>query len=115
MPIYRRLTWGDLAEFSVLDTRQYRTDQPCGDGESARCAAALEPRQTLTGPEQERWLLRGLDRSDTRWNFIAQQVLMAQLDHDPAPDVQRFWNDGWDGYPAARNRIIQHLHSRRIT
>jgi len=114
MPIHRRLTWGDLAELSVLDTRQYRTDHPCGDGETARCAAALEPRQTLTGPEQERWLLRGLDRSDARWNFIAQQVLMAQLDHDPAPNVQRFWNDSWDGYPAARNRIIQHLHSRRI-
>ena len=112
--IYRRLRWGDLASFSVLDTRQYRTDQPCGDGESERCAAALDPSQTLTGPEQERWLLRGLSTSDAQWNVIAQQVLMAELDHELAPDAKRFWNDAWDGYPAARARILQHLHSREV-
>ena len=27
-----RLRFGRLAEFSVLDTRQYRSDQACGDG-----------------------------------------------------------------------------------
>jgi alkaline phosphatase D len=114
MPIHRRVTWGDLAEISMLDTRQYRDEPPCGYGEAPRCPAALDPRVTLTGPEQERWLLRGLDRSRTRWNIIAQQVLMAELDHDgEAGDV--FWNDSWDGYPAARARIIQHLHSRRIS
>lgn len=32
LQLYRRLTWGRLAQFSMLDTRQYRTDQPCGDG-----------------------------------------------------------------------------------
>jgi alkaline phosphatase D len=41
-------------------------------------------------------------------------VLMAELDHDgDAGDV--FWNDSWDGYPAARARIVQHLRSRRIS
>jgi alkaline phosphatase D len=113
MPIYRRITWGDLAELSFLDTRQYRDEPPCGYGEQQRCAATLDPRVTMTGPEQERWLLRGLDRSHARWNVLAQQVLMAQLDHDgDAGDL--FWNDSWDGYVGARNRIIQHLHSRRI-
>jgi len=28
--LYRRFTFGNLAEFNVLDTRQYRTDQPGG-------------------------------------------------------------------------------------
>ena len=82
MPIYRRMTWGDLAEFSVLDTRQYRAAPPCGYGEAPRCDATLESRPNMTGPDQERWLLKGLDRSRARWNIIAQQVLMAQLDHD---------------------------------
>ena len=36
------LTFGDLAEFSVLDTRQYRSDQPCGDGNKPQCEDALE-------------------------------------------------------------------------
>jgi len=31
MTLYRRFTWGRLAEFTVLDGRQYRSDQPCGD------------------------------------------------------------------------------------
>jgi alkaline phosphatase D len=59
MPIYRRLAYGDLAEFSVLDTRQYRSDHPCGYGEVPRCEAAWDPSTTITGPEQERWLLQG--------------------------------------------------------
>ncbi len=113
MLLYRRLTFGDLAEFSVLDTRQYRSDQPCGDGETPRCDAALEPSKTMTGAEQERWLLDGFNRSRTRWNVIAQQVLMAELDHQIGAG-EIFWNDSWDGYPLARNRILSHIASRKI-
>ena len=40
LQLYRRLAFGDLAEFSVLDTRQYRTDQPCGDGNKPQCPEA---------------------------------------------------------------------------
>ena len=80
--IYRRITWGDLAEFSVLDTRQYRTNQPCGDGEFVRCEESLDPAVTMLGEEQERWLAHGLGSSSSRWNVLAQQVLMAELDHN---------------------------------
>jgi alkaline phosphatase D len=113
MPIYRKLTWGDLAELSMLDTRQYRSNPPCGFGEADRCPEAFEPEPTLTGPEQERWLLRNLARSDTRWNLIGQQVLMAELDHD-GDAGELFWNDSWDGYPAARTRITRFLHDARV-
>ena len=111
--MYRRLSWGDLAQFSVLDNRQYRSQPPCGHGEVARCAAAFDPRVTMTGPQQERWLLAGLDQSKARWNVIAQQVLMAQFDLSGGHET-KFWQDAWDGYPAARNRILSHLHSRKI-
>lgn len=60
MQLYRRLTFGNLAEFNVLDTRQYRTDQPCGDGTKPRCEQVFDPNATLTGAEQERWLFDGL-------------------------------------------------------
>jgi phosphodiesterase/alkaline phosphatase D-like protein len=86
MLLYRRLTWGDLAEFSVLDTRQYRSDFPCGRGEKNRCAAAMDPAVTMTGVAQERWLMQGLERSHARWNVLAQQVLMAQLEHQRDTD-----------------------------
>ena len=47
--LYRSVQYGDLAEFNVLDTRQYRTAPPCGRGEQPRCAAALDPATTMTG------------------------------------------------------------------
>jgi alkaline phosphatase D len=111
--IYRRVAWGDLAEFSLLDTRQYRSNQQCGDGEFPRCDASLDESVTMLGREQERWLLRGLDRSDSRWNVIAQQVMMGQLDHDRG-DPRIYWHDAWDGYPTARQRIVDSLVERRV-
>lgn len=113
MQLYRRFTFGDLAELNVLDTRQYRTDQPCGDGINLRCAEALNPAATMTGSEQERWLLRGLEQSPAHWNIIAQQTMMAEYDFNPRPGVEVFNLDQWDGYVAARNRILSFLAQRQ--
>ncbi len=111
--LYRRLAYGNLATFNMLDTRQYRTDQPCGDGVQARCAAAQDPDATLTGPDQERWLLEGLDASEARWNVIGQQVMMAELTI-PREGEEQYNLDQWDAYPAARNRILGHVMSHAI-
>ena len=51
--MYRRVDIGRLAQLSVLDTRQYRSDQACGDGRKQLCEDAFDPAGTLTGPEQE--------------------------------------------------------------
>jgi alkaline phosphatase D len=118
--IYRRLSYGGLAEFSVLDTRQYRSDQPCGDGLKPRCAAALDPAATMTGPEQERWLLNGLRSSRARWQVIAQQTMFAQVDFAAGdgkavglpPQVYNM--DQWDGYVAARSRILSFLQQTSV-
>lgn len=111
--LYRRLTFGDLAEFNVLDTRQYRTDQPCNDGIKPLCDAALDPKATLTGKTQERWLFQGLQRSTARWNVIAQQVMFSQFDFDARPEVQAFNVDQWDGYVAARDRVLAFLEQQQ--
>ena len=110
--LYRRLRYGDIAEFNLLDTRQYRTDNPCGDGEQPPCDAGFDPAATMTGAEQESWLLGNLDGSGARWNVIAQGVLMGQLKHDA--DGGRFWNDSWDGWPGQRARILQHIHDAGV-
>ena len=47
--IYRRLDYGRLVEFTLLDDRQYRTDNPCGDGEALRCEEALVGDYTSSG------------------------------------------------------------------
>jgi alkaline phosphatase D len=112
MQLYRRLTFGDLVEFNVLDTRQYRSDQACGDGQDVGCTEALDPSRTITGAEQERWLFEGLDRSQARWNVLAQQVFMAQRDFDPEAEV-RLSMDAWDGYAASRDRLFDFIQKRQ--
>jgi len=112
MRLYRGLTWGDLIRFSALDTRQYRSDQPCGGLIAPRCPGALDPSQTMTGPAQEEWLLGRLGRSRARWNVIAQQTMFAQMDFLAGP-LQLFSMDQWDGYVAARNRITRFLADAR--
>jgi alkaline phosphatase D len=114
--LHRRLQYGDLATFHVLDGRQYRSDQPCGDGETERCDAALDPVKTMLGRRQESWLGRGLAASRTKWNVLAQQVLMAELNHQRSPGqtTKVFWNDGWDGYPLARQRLLRQLRTAQV-
>ena len=121
MRIYERYDWGRLARFHVLDDRQYRSHQACarpGRGGSnsvdRTCAERLLPERTLLGTEQEAWLAQGLAASPARWNILAQQTLMAQCSQTPAAkDGGRFWTDGWDGYPAARARLLDTIARHR--
>jgi alkaline phosphatase D len=106
--LHRRVGWGDLAEISLLDTRQYRSNQVCGDGEFPRCAESLDPATTMLGRDQEQWLFDGLSASRARWNVIGNQVMVGQLDHDRG-DPRIYWHDAWDGYPTARQRLVDHL------
>ena len=82
----------------MLDDRQYRTDNPCGDGEALRCEEALRGRYTMLGREQEKWVARGFARSNARWNVVGQQLLLAELEHVTI-QTNWYWNDAWDGYP----------------
>ena len=103
--IYRRLDYGRLVDFTMLDDRQYRTDNPCGDGESLRCDEALNGDYSMLGRRQEAWLDNGFAQSSARWNVVAQQLLIAQLEH-ATNQPNWFWNDAWDGYPLARQRLL---------
>lgn len=111
LQLYRRLAWGSLASFHVLDTRQYRSDQACGDRTRTNCEARLDPGRTLTGDAQERWLLDGLGRSTATWDVLAQQVVFSQRDFEAGP-VQRFSMDAWDGYRASRDRVMEGIVAR---
>ena len=109
--MYRKVEFGKLAEFSVLDTRQYRTDQANGDGRKPPTGEVYDPDRTMTGPEQEKWLLDNLASSKARWNVIAQQTIMAQFDYDLGPG--KIVNlDQWDGYAGARARILDFIAKR---
>lgn len=104
--IFRRVQWGRLATFHMLDTRQFRDDQGCGDGYQTDCPAAVDPRRSITGGRQERWLVDGFNRSDVRWDLLGQQVFFAQRDSDEGP-LKTVSMDAWDGYQASRDRITR--------
>ncbi|HLA91545.1 MAG TPA: alkaline phosphatase D family protein [Gemmatimonadaceae bacterium] len=110
--ITRALDWGALARFWVLDTRQYRSDQACGDGTRVvPCGTWGDPTRTLLGDAQEQWLVDGLATSRARWQVIAQQVMMAPFDDTPGEQV-RSHMDAWGGYPVARDRLLGAIAQR---
>ena len=106
MQLYRRVQWGRLANLHMLDTRQYRDDQACGDGTQSNCADAWDESRTITGAEQEEWLIDGFHASRARWDILGQQVFFTQRDASADDSILRTSMDGWDGYAASRQRII---------
>lgn len=110
--LYRQVHFGRLANFSILDSRQYRTDQPCGDGNKPPCEAVFDPKATLLGDIQEQWLYKSLDASPAAWNVLAQQVMMARVDRTPG-SVKSFSMDQWPGYEANRQRVLKYFAERK--
>lgn len=104
MRLYRRLHWGDLAQFDVLDTRQYRTNQVF-DGSQVPGPEVDDPARTMTGETQERWLLDGWRDARALWNVVPQQVVFSQRKFD-LTTPSRMSMDAWDGYRAARRRVL---------
>ncbi|MFH8437081.1 alkaline phosphatase D family protein [Streptomyces sp. NPDC085942] len=105
MRLYRRLTFGRLAQFDILDTRQYRSDQAYGDGWRTPGPESEDPARTMTGAAQERWLIDGWRASDATWNVVPQQVTFARR-RDVPTDAFKLSMDSWDGYPASRQRVL---------
>jgi alkaline phosphatase D len=127
MRIYQRVDVGQLASFYMLDTRQYRDRQLCSkDGKlgssvvnPAKCAEWLDPKRTLLGAQQEAWLSAEFASAKQRgergalWNVMAQSTLFGARDNNPSKE-QGFFNDGWDGYAPARQRLTDALQKNAV-
>lgn len=113
MQLYRQVAFGRLVNFAMLDTRQYRTDQPGGDGNRPLTGSVFSPQAAMLGDVQERWLTKELSRSETQWNVLGQQIMMARVDRLPGP-LALYSMDSWSGYDVPRRRILSFLEERRI-
>jgi alkaline phosphatase D len=98
--IHRTFTWGGIADLLLLDGRQYRDDQACGDGLQVPCAGWDDPARSMLGAEQEQWLFDDLQRSQATWKVVANQTVFTKL-----PLGSAFNMDQWDGYPASQQRV----------
>jgi alkaline phosphatase D len=114
MDLYARYDFGRLARIHLLDCRQYRTPQACprpGRGganmvDGSSCTELFDEDRTMLGAAQEQWLTDGIGDAADRWNIIGSDTLMAPA--SPRVNGERqYWTDGWDGYPAARRRLLE--------
>jgi len=106
----RRLTYGNLAAINLLDTRSFRSDQPCDDGFKSACPGVSDPKASVLGAAQEAWLDANLGRKDASWNCIAQQIMVMPLDRRTRGEPEKTLNlDSWAGYDAPRNRLMARL------
>ncbi|MBF6354966.1 alkaline phosphatase D family protein [Nocardia higoensis] len=105
MLMHRRFGWGDLAELTMLDTRQYRSAQVCSENTTSDCPEVADPERSILGAPQRDWLLDGLTDSRARWQILGNQVGMSETDIDPGPGLT-ISTDSWDGYTADRDLVL---------
>lgn len=122
MRLYAMRSFGDLASIVLADQRQYRSPEACpplgrAGGhrvDESKCPEIDEPSRTMLGGRQEAWIQGQLLGSQARWNVIAQGTLMGYNNEAPLPE-HRYWTDAWNGYPAARSRLMKFLSERHVS
>ncbi len=124
MRIYGQVPFGRLANIYMLDDRQYRDRQVCNRGGTygsswvnpENCAAWTDPQRTLLGAAQEQWLDQAFAQAKSSartWNVLGQQTIFGRRDFKQGQG-QLLWNDGWDGYTAARSRMTQSMQDHAL-
>ncbi len=100
--IYRAFSFGDLVDLIMLDTRLIGRSKQTKDEEEMK-----DPSRTILGEEQEAWLQEQLTGSTATWRVLGQQVIV-----DPVEAGGVTINpDQWDGYKAARTRLLADIAS----
>jgi alkaline phosphatase D len=120
MRMNERYEWGQLAELWTLDTRQFRSEHVChgwrgpSNGRMLwRCAEALKPERSVLGEDQEAWLAEGLAASTRAWKFIVQSTQISPSGLS-GPFGHLLYGDGWDAFPAARERLMAAIAQPRV-
>ena len=122
--IYGQVPYGKLANIYLLDDRQYRDRQVCNksDGYGSgfvnpdQCEDWFNPKRSLLGAEQTQWLDQAFANAqkDARpWNVVAQQTIFGRRDFRIGAG-HTLWNDGWDGYSAARQQMTQSIQNNAL-
>lgn len=104
--IYRGLDVGPLLRISALDGRQFRDDQLSDVTLDAGppVAGSDDPNRSMLGAEQEAWTLDRFATSTALWNCMAQQTVFGDTRLGEIGAILNY--DQWDGYKAARERLL---------
>ncbi|MEH2558075.1 alkaline phosphatase D [Bradyrhizobium algeriense] len=116
--IYEHYRFGDMLDMLLLDDRQYRSAPACVNGGRPTwvqdCPERTEEMRSMLGRPQEQWLDARFQDKRGRWTVVAQQTLMAEAKRKDAESGDRFWMDGWDGYPNARRRLLDSVVTHKV-
>lgn len=119
---FRRFTFGDLGDLSIVETRQNRSLQVTVPGvpfdgfvpvglNPAIDGAIAHPGRHLPEPEQLEWVKDGLE-ADRRWHLLGNQVMVSPVLYPGAalgaPGLTFVNADQWDGYTADRTNLLTH-------
>lgn len=115
MLLYRSASFGKLAQFQILDTRQYRSDQPNFDKKSPLNEFARSTTQSMLGNQQRDWLFDKLKQTDAQWNVLAQQVMMGMFMSNGDPTNPAYSMDQWPGYAAERVKLMQTVKDLKVS
>lgn len=100
--IWRKISYGNLADLFMLDTRLYaRTLQGGNLNDTAK---------HLIGNEQMEWLKNELLNSKAKWKIIGQQVMMGNL----TPFGITLNDDQWDGYTVERQKLYDIILNNNV-
>jgi len=104
--IFRTFKYGDLVDLFMVDTRLHgRVEQVGGTSGSLS-----DPNRSMLGDDQNLWLKEELSESTAQWKILGNQVVMAKLTLFGVP----INTDAWDGYPATRQGLYDHILSNNI-
>jgi alkaline phosphatase D len=104
--IFRTFELGDLAKIIMLDTRLEGREEQLG----ANDPNFSDTSRTLLGTTQFNWFKNELSTTTQPWKIIGNQVMVGAVEIFGNP----INTDSWDGYPAERSKLFNHLVTNNI-
>ncbi|NVK65052.1 MAG: alkaline phosphatase D family protein [Flavobacteriales bacterium] len=100
--IYRKFEFGGLLDLFMVDTRL--------QGRNEQGVNVNDPNRTMLGTDQYQWLTNELSSSTAQWKVLGNQVIFAPVTVFGVP----INGDAWDGYPAERDNVLEHVRTNDI-
>jgi len=100
--LYHKAAFGRTMDLFVLDERQYRDSQPCGNGPFPSCPDAAGNVKFL-GDAQKAWFLNELKKSKANWKVIANELQISGRRNENG-DLDD--TDSWQGYLQDREAVL---------
>ncbi|MBW3575122.1 MAG: alkaline phosphatase D family protein, partial [Actinobacteria bacterium] len=120
--IWRSLQLGAVAELVLIDTRHDGRSRQVDTSFPDPAAALADPGRRIMSDAQHEWLSERLRSSPAAWRVVANQVVLSPLRIEVPPPLAQVGRglglvvggavmnpDQWDGYPAARTRLLDVL------